>query len=120
MGKTNIRAKLVSNEDNIDICTSAIKTRNKIVYKENNILVTILIFKNKILMNRSCNEYEIELVFEKGKISISKYKLFGGTKVFNLETVTKKLVIKDDIIIINYILEGNKYNYEINIGGVYA
>ena len=120
MGKTYIKAKLVSDEENIDISTSAIKNKNKIIYKENNILVTILIFKNKILMNRSCNEYEIDFIFEKGKNTISKYKVFGGNKVFSLDTYTKKLIIRDNIIEINYILEGNEFNYVLSIGGVYA
>ena len=120
MGKINIQAKLRSNYENLSISTTAIKTKNKIVYKENNILVTILIFSNKIHMKRSCAAYEIDLKFELKKNTISKYKLFGGSKVFNLETYTKKLLIKGDIIKINYILEENEFNYVLNIGGVYA
>ena len=54
MGKINLKAKLISDEENLEIETSGIKTSNKIVYKENNITVTILIYDNKIEMNRTC------------------------------------------------------------------
>ena len=67
MGKINLKASLISSEENLNIETTGIKTDNKIIYKENNITVTILIFNNKIEMNRTCNEYKINLVFEKQK-----------------------------------------------------
>ena len=62
MGKINLKASLISDEENLSIETTGIKTGNKIVYKENNITVTILIFDNKIEMNRTCNEYKINLM----------------------------------------------------------
>jgi len=113
MGKINLKASLISDEENLSIKTSGIKTGNKIVYKENNITVTILMFDNKIEMNRSCNEYKINLVFEKGKNTISKYNVFGMPKEFLLETKTKKLNINEKLIKIDYNLEGNNFSYEL-------
>ena len=63
MGKINLKAKLISEEENLNIEVSGIKTKNKIIYKENDITVTILIFDNKIEMKRSCNEYKINFIF---------------------------------------------------------
>jgi len=117
MGKINLKASLVSDEENLNIETSGIKKENKIVYKENNITVTILIFNNKIEMNRTCNEYKINLVFEKNKKTISKYNVFGMPKEFLLETETNKLEITDNEIIINYNLEGNKFSYHLEVEG---
>ena len=111
MGKINLKAKLISDEENLNIEVSGIKTNNKIVYKENNITVTILIFNNKIEMNRTCNEYKINLIFEKDKKTISSYQVFGMPKTFDLETNTKKLVISDKKIELDYELEGNKFSY---------
>ena len=115
MGKINLKASLISEEENLNVETAGIKTGNKIVYKENNITVTILIFNNKIEMNRTCNEYKINLVFEKDKDTISKYNVFGMSKEFLLEIKTKKLEISEDEIIINYNLEGNDFKYHLEL-----
>lgn len=117
MGKVNIDANLISEEENLNINVKAIKNDNKIVYKENNITVTIYILNNKIEMNRSCNEYKINLVFEKNKKTISTYQVFGAPKVFELETITQKLEISEEVIKIDYELEGNKFSYVLKIGG---
>ena len=115
MGKINLKATLISDEENLNIETSGIKTKNKIVYKENNITVTILIFDNKIEMNRTCNEYKINLIFEKNKKTISKYNVFGMPKKFLLETKTKKIEISENEIIINYNLEVNDFKYHLEV-----
>lgn len=113
MGKISLKASLISDEENLDIKTIGIKSNNKITYKENNITVTILIFNNKIEMNRICNEYKINFVFEKDKKSISKYSVFGIPKEFLLETKTNKLEITDSEIILYYNLEGNDFSYHL-------
>ena len=68
MGKINLSASLISEDEKLKIETSGIKTDKKIVYKENNITVTILISNNRIEMNRTCNEYKINLLFEKNSL----------------------------------------------------
>ena len=113
MGKINLKANLVSPDEILNIDTSGIKTSNKIVYKENNITVTILIQNNRIEMNRTCNEYKINLVFENNKKTISTYQVFGMPKTFDLETKTKKLIIKENLIELEYELEGNNFKYSI-------
>ena len=118
MGKINLKANLISSDENLNIETTGIKTDNKIVYKENNITVTILIFNNKIEMNRTCNEYKVNLLFEKGKNTISKYNVFGMPKEFLLETKTKKLEITDTYIKIKYNLEGNDFSYHLELEDV--
>ena len=50
MGKINLKANLVSPDEILNIDVSGIKTSNKIVYKENNITVTILIQNNRITL----------------------------------------------------------------------
>ena len=117
MGKINLKANLVSPDEILNIDVSGIKTSNKIVYKENNITVTILIQNNRIEMNRTCNEYKINLIFEKNKTTTSKYNVFGMPKEFLLETKTKKLEIEENKIIINCNLEGNDFNYHLILEG---
>jgi len=113
MGKINLKAKLISEEENMRIEVSGIKTNNKIIYKENDITVTILIFDNKIEMNRTCNEYKINFVFEKNKKTISTYQVFGMEKIFDLETKTKKLIIKEQELELEYDLGGNNFKYSL-------
>ena len=115
MGKINLKANLVSPDEILNINTTGIKTSNKIVYKENNITVTIFIKNNKIEMNRTCNEYKINLVFEKGKNTISTYQVFGMPKVFDLETKTNKLFVKNNMIELEYELEGNNFSYSLEM-----
>ena len=113
MGKINLKAKLISEEENLNIEISGIKTNNKIIYKENSITVTILMFNNKIEMNRTCNEYKINFIFEKDKTTISTYQVFGIEKIFDLETKTQKLNIEENSLELEYELEGNEFKYSL-------
>ena len=115
MGKINLKASIISEEETLNIETTGIKTNNKIVYKENNVTVTVLIFNNKIEINRTCNEYKISLNFEKDKKTISKYQVFDGEKIFDLETFTKILDICDNKIKLEYELEGNTFKYTLEM-----
>lgn len=115
--KINLQAHLLSEEENLNIETVGIKTKDRVVYKENDITVTIRIFKSKIEMNRVCKDYEINLIFEKNKKTMSTYKLFGTSKEFLFETKTSELKIEENKITINYELEGNKFNFYIEFGG---
>ncbi len=117
MSKINLVSTLVSENENLKIETTGTKTNNKIVYKENNITVTILILNNRIEMNRLCDEYKINLIFEKNKKSISTYSVFGAPKIFELDTFTNKLIQNDKYIKINYELEGNNFSYHLKLGG---
>ncbi len=115
--KISLNVKLISDEDNLNIKTTGIKTKNTIIYKENDINVIIKLLNNKIEMNRSCKDYNINLIFEKNKKTISTYKLFGTSKEFLLETKTNKLLIQENKLSVDYELEGNKFMFCIEFGG---
>ena len=66
-------------------------------------------------MNRRSSDYEINLLFDNNSKSISSYTLFGSSKKFNLETITKKLIISSNKIELDYILEGNKFSYILEV-----
>ena len=111
MGKIFLKSNLISDIENLELSVNGIKTNNKIIYKENNVTVTILIYNNKIEMNRVSAEYEINLIFKQNSKTISTYFLFGTSKKFILNTYTKKLDIKDNKLNIDYNLEGNNFSY---------
>lgn len=106
---------ILEGESNLDFITNGIKKNNKITYKENDILVNISTFKNKIKINRSCKEYEINLILESNKNTISTYSVFGGSKKFDLNTKTKNLIITDKKIVSEYNLEGNDFKFILEV-----
>ena len=117
MGKIKLKEILKSNNENIDIDIIGILNKNKIIYKENDIRVTIVVLNNKILMNRLHNNYEIDFIFEEGKTTSATYKLKEYNKEFKLTIKTTKLVIEEKQISINYRLEDNIYSFTLKIGG---
>ena len=106
---------LLTGEDNIDITTNGIKTKNTYRYKENDIIVNVKILKDKLHINRKCSDYEIDLVFKDACNTTSTYTVFGGFKKFDLETKTNKLKISDDKIELEYIIENSKFKYLLEV-----
>ena len=119
MGKVKLKEIFKSDEENIDLDINGIINKNKIIYKENDIKVTIVVFSNKILMNRLHNNYEIDFIFENGKKTNVTYKLKEYNKEFKLNIITTKLVISEREISINYTLEENSFSFKLKIGGSY-
>ena len=115
MAKIKLKANLISEDDNLSISVNAIRLDNKIIYKENDIQVTLLINNNKIEMMRLALDYQINLIFEKNKNTTSTYKFIGGDKFFKLNTKTEKLKISDNKVEIKYELEDNKFSYTVEM-----
>ena len=106
---------LLTGEDNIDIMTNGIKTKNTYRYKENDITVNVKVLKDRLHINRKCSDYEIDLVFKENCNTTSTYTVFGGIKKFTLNTHTNKLKVSKDKIELEYILEGNKFKYLLEV-----
>lgn len=85
-----------------------IKSGNKISYKENEIIVTILLEDNKIIMKRKSLEYEIYLEFVEKNNSTSKYFLNNNNLWLPLDTFTDKIVVDDSSIKLEYQLKLDK------------
>lgn len=115
MSKINLKIELIGPEENINLITSGIKNKNKIIYMENNIKVSITLLKNELNIKRICNEYEVELNLKNKVKTISNYKLFGSSKIFRLETFTNFLDIGDNKIDVDYNLEGNNFKFTIEV-----
>ena len=115
MSKIKISSNLISNDENLNIETNGIKRDNIIIYKEDQICVTISVFNNKIKMKRVHPDYIVELIFEKNKETLSNYWFVGGSKNFKLSTKTKKLIVTDKEIEIEYILEDNSFKYKLEL-----
>lgn len=79
-----------------------IKTNDKIVYKENDINVTIFLDNNTIEMKRRTGDYIIELVFLDGKATSGNYHLIEYKNSINLNIETLSSVNQDNKIILDY------------------
>lgn len=79
-----------------------IKTNDKIVYKENDINVTILLDNNKIEMKRRTDDYIIELMFLDGKATSGNYHLIEYKNSINLNIETLSSSNQDNKIILDY------------------
>lgn len=79
-----------------------IKTNDKIVYKENDINVTILLDNNKIEMKRRTSDYIIELMFLDGKATSGNYHLIEYKNSINLNIETLSSSNQDNKIILDY------------------
>lgn len=80
---------------------------------ENNIKVKVKKIFDKIVINRSCSEYEITINLDKAKDTISYYTVFGGSKKFELATHVKKMIVTDKMINVQYELESNDYKFKL-------
>lgn len=112
--KVNLKIKLIG-EENLNLEVKGIKTNNIIKYKENELNVIITISKDKLNIKRSGRDYEINLNLELSKDTISTYSFVGGEKTFNLNTNTSILEITDDKIITKYNLEGNEFEFYLEV-----
>lgn len=110
MSKVNGVISLIQNKEQIykQLPIKAIKSSNKIVYKENNIHVTILNHNNTINMKRKHPEYLIEMTFEIGKVCKGKYFVEELGSFIELETNTSLLVYDNSKIEIEYELTMDK------------
>ena len=82
----------------------AIKNSNKIIYKENNIHVTILVCDNRIEMTRKHDEYFISMIFSKVENFDSYYFINNLDRKIDLQIETKKIDYNDKSINIEYLL----------------
>lgn len=112
--KVNLHVK-ITGEENLELNTKGIKNNNEYKYLENDITVVVKISDKEVNIIRKCNDYNINLVFKEDKETISTYSVFGGKKEFLLNTKTNKLIINDNLIEIEYDLEGNNFKYILEV-----
>lgn len=119
MSKIKCLVTLVENDEIIfeNEIFFGVKNQDKICYKENEIVVTILVEDNKIMMKRKNLEYEIHFNFVEKSNSISKYFLNNNNLWLPLDTFTDKIVVDDSNIKLEYQLKldtkPTKFSFEI-------
>lgn len=106
MSKIKIKYNLISSEKELNDNCLGIINNSKIIYNENGITTTI--DKEKLIITRKNNEYEINLhiLEEKGYIDIKE-----GSIELQLKVISKN--IENNKINVEYMLNNEKYIYEI-------
>ena len=108
MSKIIIESTLVNKELNKAFCkTKGIKKGNVIKFKENDIFVTIFILNNKIMVNRNCKDYNLNLEFCNHKITLNDYNI-NGLGYLKVKLKTLNLDISDNLINVKYCLYLNE------------
>lgn len=115
MAKIKGTVFVTSNESKKKYEIKGIYHDNQLIYKEDNILVTISLFDNKLVMKRENEEYKAVLSLEENKLTKNKYTIKNiGDLYISIET--KEIVIKDKLVLVKYLVVDSEitFCYELN------
>lgn len=110
MKQVKINAVL-SNSDNETVNIESLATynekENKIMYTEEDLNVAITILKNKVIIERMNEDYDLRLEFTKEEVNKCKYNVKTIGLDMEIDVYTKNLEIEDNRLYIEYELYNN-------------
>jgi len=118
MSKIKIAGMLKNITDNEinKFTTTAIKQKDKYKYLVNDEkYILTIITPNKIIMNRTNNEIEQTMYFEKNKTISSIYTLKENNITINIDVLTNEIELTENSIRILYTVIDSNISYEYNI-----
>lgn len=95
--------------------TKGIYNKNKIKFEFDNVKYTFNISNNNIIMNREGKDFISNMSFQENKKNYSSYILKENNLSLEIEILTKKVIIKNNLIIVNYFVIDPETDYEIKI-----
>ena len=108
--------KNITTKDIIIIDTTYKKINNKIKYQQDNDTYEIIINKDELYLIRDNQEINSAMHFKQNKYTTCDYKIKENDINLQIELYTKKLLIKENEILINYQVENtDNYEYKIEI-----
>ena len=109
--------KNISEKTNDLIETYAIKNKNKITYHNNDTIYKLTILDNEIILIRENEEFIHKFVFNIDNITKSEYYIKELRTTIDIPIKTNKLIIKENNIIIEYIIidNDNEYSYILDM-----
>lgn len=104
-----------NNTDTTD--TYGIKNKNKLTYQISNTKYQLETLKDEIILKRETEEFIHGMVFKLDKTTTTEYYIKSLSSSISIQIKTKKLVINDNKIIINYetLENNNEYIYIIEM-----
>lgn len=115
MAKRKIKISLKNSDEVIESELSALIIDNTIKYIDNDIIVSINIDNDYIIMKRENSEYQLILEFKNKRKTTGSYLLKENNIQFDLEILTNDLIIKDEFISIVYEINNENKKYELEI-----
>lgn len=100
------KIKIKTTVNNEKFLFKGIKKQNKIIYKDDDISVTIDI-SNIIVLTRENLDFKLQLIFDQNKETTGTYLLKMNNNYLELQVKTKKLVIEPKFIEIIYIINSS-------------
>ncbi len=91
---------------------TGLKIDNKITYYEDDIKVS-LVLSDEIMLKRSNDEYELELIFTNKNDSEGKYILKKDNLSLPLYIITDKIIVDNNLIVINYQIDNEKFEFKL-------
>ena len=108
--------KNITTKDIIIIDTTYKKINNKIKYQQDNDTYEIIINKDELYLIRDNKEINSTMHFKQNKYTTCDYKIKENDINLQIDLYTKKLLIKENEILINYQVENtDNYEYKIEI-----
>ena len=105
MKKIKIHSVLSNFENettNVEALADYDEKENTIVYTEEELRVKITILKNKVIMNRKSEDYNLNLEFVENQTIKCKYEVKSVGLNIDVDVFTKLLEIESNIIYVNY------------------
>lgn len=113
MGQINIKTTLIFEGKTTENQMKGNLLDKKLIYEENNSLVSILIDKKSVNMVAKDEEHILDLTFKNGESTKGVYTLFRTNSCIDIDIFTKLLQIGDNCIKIIYIFNNEERTYEI-------
>lgn len=103
MSKIMVNSKVSSDNEN-DVLTSTygIRNENLITYKDNNVFVNILLSNDSVFIKRECDEFILKLTFKENSKCFGSYFIKDINSNLEVFSKTKKLLIENNKIYIEY------------------
>jgi hypothetical protein len=105
MKKIKINSVLSNFENettNIESLADFDEKENTITYTEEELKVKITILKNKVIMSRKSEDYDLNLEFVQNQKIKCKYEVKSIGLNMDIDVFTKELNIEENIIYVNY------------------
>ena len=102
MSKIKINSTLKTTNEVIKKEFMGILIEDKIIYNDDAVNVTFSFKNNELIMKRSSKEYSIEFKFSKNNTTKCVYNVKSENIIVYLDIKTKRLIIEDNRVIVDY------------------
>ncbi len=117
LSKIRVEGQLKHQDECFYFDGTGILLKDKIIYRENDMNVTLKKEKNIVKLTRKNEEYQMNMIFEKGKKSDVFYEILKESLKTYLQVETNVLEWENDRVKIEYVLfpTNESFSYQLKI-----